>query len=182
MLTKLGVLTISVQVKIKCALGTIVKIILVGVRWRDIELFKTLFGLNIKTSENIQSGLEHLKPVIIDLIVCLLGQVCSADAEMKKINAERSRLKLEKERGTLVPRGEVEEALAARALFFRNEIENFGLRKAGEIIDLVRGDPAMQEAFMDWWRDETADWMDAWSGEMSFGGSEDGDDLGPEDA
>ena len=50
MLTKLGVLTISVQVKIKCALGTIVKIILVGVRWRDIELFKTLFGLNIKTS------------------------------------------------------------------------------------------------------------------------------------
>lgn len=106
----------------------------------------------------------------------------SADAEMKKINAERSRLKLEKERGTLVPRNEVEEALAARALFFRNEIENFGLRKAGEIIDLVRGDPAMLEAFMDWWRDETADWMDAWSGEMSFGGSEDGDDLGPEDA
>ena len=50
MLTKLGVLTISVQVKIKCALGTIVKIILVGVRWRDIELFKTLFGLKIKTS------------------------------------------------------------------------------------------------------------------------------------
>lgn len=106
----------------------------------------------------------------------------TADAEMKKINAERSRLKLEKERGTLVPRSEVEEALAARALFFRNEIKNFGLRKAGEIIDLVRGDPAMQEAFMDWWRDETADWMDAWSGEMSFGGSEDGDDLGPEDA
>ena len=46
----------------------------------------------------------------------------------------------------------------------------------------MRGDPAMLEAFMDWWRDETADWMDAWSGEMSFGGSEDGDDLGPEDA
>ena len=53
MLTKLGVPTISVQAKIKCALGTIVKIILVSVRWRDIELFKTLFGLNIKTSENI---------------------------------------------------------------------------------------------------------------------------------
>ena len=77
MLTKLGVPTISVQTKIKCALGTIVKIILVDVRWRDIELFKTIFGLNIETSENIQSGLEHLKPVIIVRMVCLQSQVCS---------------------------------------------------------------------------------------------------------
>ena len=52
MLTKLGVLTISVQAKIKCALGTTVKIILLSVRWRDIELFKTLFGLNIETFGN----------------------------------------------------------------------------------------------------------------------------------
>ena len=33
-----------------------------------------------------------------------------------------------------------------------------------------------------WWMETTEIWMDAWSGEMSFGGSEDGDDLGPEDA
>lgn len=150
-----------------------------------------LAGKVARTSDGYEEGAllayaaAHLKPLarqeqreLTNVTVSRL----SADAEMKKINAERSRLKLEKERGTLVPRSEVEEALAARALFFRNEIENFGLRKAGEIIDLVRGDPAMLEAFMDWWRDETADWMDAWSGEMSFGGSEDGDDLGPEDA
>ena len=56
-----------------------------------------------------------------------------------------------------------------------------------EIIDLVRGDPAMLEAFMDWWRDETADWMDAWSGEREFVVNEeddgaDADAPGEEDA
>ena len=77
MRTKFGVLTISVQAKIKCALGTIVKIILHGVSWRYIDLFKTLFGLNIKTFKYILSGLEHLKPIIISRKVGLLCQVCS---------------------------------------------------------------------------------------------------------
>ena len=127
----------------------------------------------------------HLKPLarqenreLTDVTVSRL----SADAENKKVNAERNRLKLEREKGLLMPRSEFEENMAARALFFRNEIENFGLRKAGEIIELVRGDPALQDAFLSWWREETEDWMDAWSGDMQFGGVDDGDDAGPEEA
>ncbi len=41
----------------------------------------------------------------------------------------------------------------------------------------MQGDPALLEAFLDWWRAATADWMDAWSGEMTFGGSDDGDEA-----
>ncbi len=152
----------------------------------------TLAGKVARTPEGYEEGAllayaaVHLKPLarqenreLADVTVSRL----SADAEIKRVTAERSRLKLEREKGQLVPRDEVEEALAARALFFRQEIENFGLRKGGEIIELVQGDPALLEAFLDWWRAETADWMDAWSGEMTFGGSDDGDDaLGTEDA
>lgn len=152
----------------------------------------TLAGKVARTPEGYEEGAllayaaVHLKPLarqenreLADVTVSRL----SADAEIKRVNAERSRLKLEREKGLLVPRDEVEEALAARALFFRQEIENFGLRKGGEIIELVQGDPALLEAFLDWWRAETADWMDAWSGEMTFGGSDDGDEaLGTEDA
>ena len=173
-------------------LGVLACLMLLPVLWAVLALLGVLLG---KLSFGWLLGVlayaaAHLKPLarqeqreLTDVTVSRL----SADAEMKKINAERSRLKLEKERGTLVPRSEVEEALAARALFFRNEIENFGLRKAGEIIDLVRGDPAMLEAFMDWWRDETADWMDAWSGEREFVVNEeddgaDADAPGEEDA
>lgn len=146
-----------------------------------------LAGKVAKTPEGYEEGsllayaAAHLKPLarqecreLTDVTVSRL----TADAENKKINAERNRLKLEQEKGLLMPRGEFEENMAARAMFFRNEIENFGIRKAGEIIELVRGDPALQDAFLDWWREETADWMDAWSGDRQFGGPD--DDDGPE--
>lgn len=92
----------------------------------------------------------------------------SADTELKRYTAERTRLKLEKEMGMLMPRSEHEEALSARALFFKSEIENFGYRKAGEIIALVSGDESRLEALMEWWDKETAEWMDAWDSDREF--------------
>lgn len=92
----------------------------------------------------------------------------SADTELKRYTAERTRLKLEKEMGMLMPRTEHEEALSARALFFKSEIESFGYRKAGEIIALVDGDDSKLEALLEWWNLETADWMDAWDSDREF--------------
>ena len=92
----------------------------------------------------------------------------SADTELKRYTAERTRLKLEKEMGMLMPRTEHEEALSARALFFKSEIENFGYRKAGEIIALVSGDESRLEALLEWWGKETAEWMDAWDSDREF--------------
>ncbi len=92
----------------------------------------------------------------------------SADTELKRYTAERTRLKLEKEMGMLMPRTEHEEALSARALFFKSEIESFGYRKPGEIIALVDGDDSKLEALLEWWNRETADWMDAWDSDREF--------------
>ena len=63
---------------------------------------------------------------------------------------------------------EHEEDLASRALFFRREIENFGRRKAGELILLVHGDEKFLPQFLEWWDRETGDWMDAWAADREF--------------
>lgn len=92
----------------------------------------------------------------------------TADADMKRIAAERGRLKLEKEQGLLMPKAQYEEDLAARAMFFKSEVDSFGFRKAGEIITLVNGDESRMADLLKWWAAETADWMDAWSSEREF--------------
>lgn len=91
-----------------------------------------------------------------------------ADAEQKKLAAERTRLKLAKEQGLLMEIAAHEDDLAARALFFRSEIEAFGYRVAGELIALVGGDPDKQGDFLAWWQNATADWMDAWAADRDF--------------
>lgn len=100
-----------------------------------------------------------------------------ADAKLKSYAAERARLKLEKEQGQLMPRAQHEEALSARALFFRSEIESFGFRKAGEIVALVDGDEARLPDLLRWWSETTADWMDAWAVEREFASGETDDEL-----
>lgn len=91
-----------------------------------------------------------------------------ADADLKRYSAERQKLKLAKEQGLLMQRAEHEENLAARALFFKSEIESFGYRKAGEIIALVHGDDSRLQELLAWWADATADWMDAWAADHEF--------------
>lgn len=99
-----------------------------------------------------------------------------ADADLKRYSAERQKLKLAKEQGLLMHRAEHEENLAARALFFKSEIESFGYRKAGEIIALVHGDDARLQELLTWWAEATADWMDAWAADHEFTtGDSDGD-------
>jgi len=92
----------------------------------------------------------------------------SADAELKKFQAERQKLKLEKELGKLMFRSEVERGLAARAGFFRAQIENFGHLMGGRIIALVDGDEAKLPEFLRFWEESTVDWMDAWSADREF--------------
>lgn len=92
----------------------------------------------------------------------------AADADLKRATAERARLKLEREQGLLMPRVQHEEDLAARAMFFRAEVESFGFRKAGEMITIVGGDEARLPDLLAWWSEATADWMDAWSADREF--------------
>ena len=103
----------------------------------------------------------------------------AADADLKRLTAERARLKLEKEQGLLMPRAQYEEDLAARAMFFKSEVDSFGFRKAGEIIALVNGDESKLPDLLKWWAAQTADWMDAWASDRQFAASdEDIEELG----
>lgn len=92
----------------------------------------------------------------------------SADAELKKYQAERQKLKLEKELGKLMPRSEHERDLAARALFFKKEVENFIHLYGPGIIHLVGGDENRLSDLVAHWETATADWMNAWAQEREF--------------
>lgn len=101
----------------------------------------------------------------------------SADAELKRYQAERQRLKLEKEQGLLMPRSDHERDLAARALFFRREVENYIHLYGPGIIHLVGGDEDKLPLLLQHWEETTAVWMDAWSQERSFAVDDPADDL-----
>ncbi len=92
----------------------------------------------------------------------------NADSELKSVKAARERLKLEREQGSLMPRAEHEAGLAARAVFFRSEIESFIFRKGGELIEVTGGKEENFQELIAWWRRETADWMDAWAQDREF--------------
>lgn len=103
----------------------------------------------------------------------------SADAELKKYQAERQKLKLEQEQGKLMSKAEYERNLAARALFFKNEVRNFIHLHGASMIHLAGGDESKLPALVRFWEEKTAVWMDTWSQEREFSvtGSDDaGDD------
>ena len=88
--------------------------------------------------------------------------------QLKRYQAERARLKLEKEQGLLMPRAEHERDLGARALFFRNEVRNFIHLHGATLIHLVGGDEGRLRELVQWWMETTEIWVDAWSGEREF--------------
>ena len=92
----------------------------------------------------------------------------SADAELKSYQAARQKLKLEREQGQLMPRAEHERDLAARALFFKREVENFIHLHGPGIVHLVGGAEERLPDLVEYWENSTADWMNAWAGEREF--------------
>lgn len=92
----------------------------------------------------------------------------SADAELKKIQAARQSLKLEKEQGLLMPKVQHERDLGARALFFRAEVRNFIKLHGAAMIHLTGGDEAKLPDLRRFWDEATAVWMDAWAQDREF--------------
>lgn len=92
----------------------------------------------------------------------------SADAELKHFQAQRTKLKLLKEQGMLMPKADHERDLAARALFFRNEVRNFVHLYGPEMIIFVGGNESKLRDFVSWWEEKTGIWMDAWAQEREF--------------
>ena len=96
------------------------------------------------------------------------AEKASASAEKDRWTAARLKLKYEKEQGLLMPKSEHERDLAARALFFKKEVENFIHLFGPGIIHLVGGDENRLPELVAFWGDKTADWMNAWAEEREF--------------
>ncbi len=62
------------------------------------------------------------------------------DIELRKVARERERLKLDKERGNLIPRELYEKDLAARLALFSNSLDAWFSRVAGEVAALLGAD------------------------------------------
>ena len=104
------------------------------------------------------------------------AQKLTADARLKEIQAQRQEHKFGVEQGLYMLKADHESSLGARALFFKSEIEGFGLRAMPALIQLVGGrEDSLAEALA-WWEEQTADLMDAWSRDREFttGDEEDG--------
>ena len=92
----------------------------------------------------------------------------SADADHKVEQALLTRMRREKLEGKLVDRDQVDRDLAARAQFFRSQIENFGPLVGGRILAAVGGDEARLPEFLALWEEAVADWLDTWSADREF--------------
>lgn len=95
-------------------------------------------------------------------------QKITADTRLKEVQAQRQELKLQKEQGQLMRISEHEAQLAARAMFFKSEIEGFGRRMGPALILLVGGKEDALAQLIEWWDEQTADWMDSWSKDREF--------------
>lgn len=166
------------------------------VQWLEIQGFKiskSTFSLHVKSGKvaTNAAGLFEASALLGYAAVNLTPTVkiedakaretaivkISVDSDLKAVRAERERLKLHREQGRLMPVIVHENELAARALFFKAEIEGFIHRKSSEIIALVDGKHDRKMELINWWNDTTADWMDAWSRERDFADSADEDEA-----
>ncbi|GFK95466.1 hypothetical protein NNJEOMEG_03329 [Fundidesulfovibrio magnetotacticus] len=111
----------------------------------------------------------------------------SADAELKQFQAQRQKLKLEREQGLLMPRADHERDLAVRAQLFRNEIEGRDRRTAPKLVELVvsrlaaldgvppevagqlrDAAPNLVPEVTEFLLRDSGDLMDAWSSDRAF--------------
>jgi len=91
-----------------------------------------------------------------------------SDADHKAEQAKWAKLRREKAEGKLVDKADVERGLAARAQFFKAQLENFGPLMGARIISAVGGEEAKLQEFLSLWEEATADLMDAWSADREF--------------
>ena len=103
-----------------------------------------------------------------------------ADARLKEAHARRVELKLEIEAGKYLPREEHETDLAARAVFFAQQVENFAYLVAPKILLALGADESKTGELIAILQAETATWLDAYARDRVFHVElpETGDDAG----
>jgi len=99
------------------------------------------------------------KPVNIDLENYQEGRT---NAEVGKMEAQGQLWKLKTliESGAYIPRSDYESRLVDRAIIFKSDIENFCQGKAGDIVQICRGNDRRIPELMEYLTDRFINWMD----------------------
>lgn len=95
-------------------------------------------------------------------------QRLTAEADLKAIMAKRQRILLEKDQGKFIPKSEYEAALAARAQFFKNSLENFCYDVAADLIMAAGGNESNLEKVQRFLLKKVADMLDAYAEDREF--------------
>ena len=91
-----------------------------------------------------------------------------ADARLKEAHARRVELKLDIESGRYITREEHETELIARAIFFRQQVENFCFLVAPKIIMALGVDEVKTQEVIAMLQLETTAWLDAYARDRVF--------------
>lgn len=89
-----------------------------------------------------------------------------AAAVKEKAMAEHWELKTRQRRGELIKRNTVDDLLAQRAGFLRQDLEQFFQLQAVELITLVAGDPDREQALIDFATEQLEEWLDRYTKPM----------------
>lgn len=145
-------------------------------------------GSVLKTDADAYAAL-HLAPADAapeadtDGMLKLKREIQEEELLLARQKRERQTLRLDKERGELVPREEVDKIIIAAVSTYRAGLKQWIYSRLPELVDMVRGDPAMIEESIHWMLGEANVLFQGFSKTrvMDVLGVESDDDAEPDD-
>jgi len=101
------------------------------------------------------------------------------DLEIKRQVQERGLMRLQKERGELVPREEVDQILVSAVTVLRSSLRQWLYVNMGELVELVAGDPAKIEPAIHFWLNASNEFFNGFSRRREFEVEDDGEPEPP---
>jgi hypothetical protein len=120
-----------------------------------------------------------------DLVNAIQQEKSRAEVDKLKAQADHWTLKTQVARGMYVEKAALERELAMRAAVFKSDQENFIHARAGEIVQIVIGDPEKIPDLIEFMLDAFANFLDRYAGDGSFTiplpATVMADDIGPDE-
>jgi len=122
-----------------------------GFARKDVDRY---IAEHLTTDDDDQSGLQREK--------------MEASLRKEQAQAEHLEIKTKVVRGLYIDRSQVEQELAARAAFLKDDLQNFWRSKAVEVIDIVGGDHAYVPDLVEFGIEQVEEWLDRYSRPMKI--------------
>ena len=122
-----------------------------GFARKDVDRYITE---HLTTDDDDPSGLQREK--------------LEASLRKEQAQAEHLEIKTKVVRGLYIDRSQVEQELAARAAFLKDDLQNFWRSKAAEVIDIVYGDHSYVPDLVEFGIEQVEEWLDRYARPMKL--------------